>query len=423
RAAAVRGDLDAAFPLALAAPPSVERTRILLLCADEFQTLAAERAAIRAAEELAADDRAELFRITRDRKLWERIAGRDAAGAAASGGSRIPGDWLEWLALLNAGEADADRLRELAQRGASEWSVEALAATPGGAGELAALLSATRAPAEEAVLRDSLPHLLKVLQRDAGWPRTDFEASYEALISLLVMECRGGEAELNLFVDLAGALLTLGADAARYEDLVQSGVELWTRFAAPRTVTWVLDLIDLLAAHPSASDEARLRLLVAVTERLMVPQFASRLDPVQLEFFKVLCHDLDHPELYRDLVKTVYSGDEPVVTGGDPFAQLAGQTVAVYTLIESAAMRVRDFLLDHCATVSVELCHEHVCTDRLRSLAQHADIFLVATGSAKHAATECIEVNRSNALPLLRPSGRGSASMLSVLHAHLAAGN
>lgn len=421
--AAMRGDLDAAFPLALTAPPSVERTRILLLCADEFQTLAADRAALRAGEELNAEDRADLFRITRDRKLWERIAGTDAVGAAVSGGTRIPADWLEWLALVNAGDANADRLRGVARRGAAEWSVNDLVDAPGGAAALAKLLSVTRTPAGEAVLRDSLPHLLTVLQRDAGWPRAEFEASYEALLTLLVMECRGGEAELNLFLDLAGALLSLGADAARYEDLVQSGVELWTRFPAPRTVTWVLDLIDLLAAHPAGSDEARLRLLVAVTERLTAPQFASRLNPVQLDVFRVLCHDLGYPELYRDLVQTAYSGEEPVMSDGDLYSRLAGQSIAVYTLTVSVAQRVRDFLLGRCPTVSVELCHEHVCTDRLRSLAQQADIFLVTTGSAKHAATECIEDNRSKVLPLLRPSGRGSASMLSALHAHLAAGN
>lgn len=66
-------------------------------------------------EELNAKDRADLFR---DRKLWERIASTDAAGAAVPSGTRISANWLEWLELLNAGDADADRLREVARRGA-----------------------------------------------------------------------------------------------------------------------------------------------------------------------------------------------------------------------------------------------------------------------------------------------------------------
>jgi hypothetical protein len=138
--------------------------------------------------------------------------------------------------------------------------------------------------------------------------------------------------------------------------------------------------------------------------------------------FGVLCRDLGHPGLYRETAAPAGAHDEPPVAEDDLFGRLAGRTVAVYTLTESVAHRVRDLLLERCGTVAVELCHDHVCTGRLRSLAQEADIFLVATGSAKHSATECIEAHRGGGLPLLRPGGRGSTSMLTALHAHLAEG-
>jgi hypothetical protein len=418
-AAAMRGDLDAAFPLALSAPPSVARTRVLLLCVDQFQTLAAERAALTAALELSDEERANLFRVNRDRRVWERITGRSGGDTAVA---RVPGGWLEWLTLLNTGEADSEWLRDVARRGAAEWSIEALVDTPGGAASFAALLLDTRTDAGDVALRDSLPYLLASLQQDPGWPRPALEGSYQAILALVVMECRGGDAELNLFLDLAGALLSVGVDQTGYEELVRSGIELWGRFAAQRTVTWVLDLLDLLTAHPAADDEARLRLLVAVADRLRAPQIASRLGAEQLEFLRALCRDLGYLELYRDMVQVASPDEEPGADHDDPFARLAGRTVAVYTLTESVANRVREVLHERCGTVSVELCHDHVCTSRLRTLAENADIFLVATGSAKHAATECIEVNRGDGLPLLRPAGRGSASMLSELHAHLCSG-
>lgn len=75
----------------------------------------------------------------------------------------------------------------------------------------------------------------------------------------------------------------------------------------------MLDLIDLLAAHPAGSHEAATpsgpgnRALGGSAVR-------SRLNPVQLDVFRVLCHGLGYPELCRDLVQTAYSGEEPVVS-------------------------------------------------------------------------------------------------------------
>ena len=53
--------------------------------------------------------------------------------------------------------------------------------------------------------------------------------------------------------------------------------------------------------------------------------------------------------------------------------------------------------------------------DRLRQLSRTADIVVMATASAKHAATGFIEGNRPKNLPILRPSGKGSASMLRAI--------
>jgi hypothetical protein len=46
-------------------------------------------------------------------------------------------------------------------------------------------------------------------------------------------------------------------------------------------------------------------------------------------------------------------------------------------------------------------------------------VFIVATASAKHAATGFIDAHRSRDLPTLRPAGKGTASMLRALHDYL----
>ena len=94
-------------------------------------------------------------------------------------------------------------------------------------------------------------------------------------------------------------------------------------------------------------------------------------------------------------------------------------SIALYTLTERAARQVMNVLETAAPGVRVTLCHDLVATPRLKQLARQADLFVVATGSAKHAATICIDANRPPEKPTLRPTGRGAASMLTAIRKHL----
>jgi hypothetical protein len=98
---------------------------------------------------------------------------------------------------------------------------------------------------------------------------------------------------------------------------------------------------------------------------------------------------------------------------------LRGRTVAIYTLTESAAARARDFLLRNFDEVSVLLSSDHVATHRLASMAHSADLFVIATRSAKHAATTFIEAQRPPSRPPAYASGKGSVSLVRAVLATL----
>ena len=66
--------------------------------------------------------------------------------------------------------------------------------------------------------------------------------------------------------------------------------------------------------------------------------------------------------------------------------------------------------------VTVLSFHEKVGgSPALRAAARDADVFVIASAAAKHAATEYIEVQRRSGAVTLRPAGQGSASMLRCL--------
>jgi hypothetical protein len=405
-----QGRYDAAFGLASDAPPSPERARILLQCAYEMPALEVRSAAVKAVEDLAADDRAQLLGSRWAREFWA-----DLTALAEEVAVEPPAGWIEWLEMLDRGW-DAEAAVEVARQGADQWGVESLLEVPGGIRRVADGLMEGRSPEAEAAVRNALPHLLAFVQRDPKWPRRDLLPLYNSLLFLLAATDRGGRDELNLFNEVLSALLSLGMAADRYREVVGWGIELWERFPAPKNIDWVLDLLDLLAGYPSPDKEMRLRLLQAVASSFH--QFTGQgreIQPQQWLLFRSRCRELGHPELldaFPGPARKDAVGEAVQRTG---FEELEGRTVGLYTLTESVGQRVAAFLKEVCPSVMVEVNHDKVCTERLRAAAKSADIFVMATMSAKHAATGCIEANRAKSLPLLRPSGKGSASMLTVL--------
>jgi hypothetical protein len=100
---------------------------------------------------------------------------------------------------------------------------------------------------------------------------------------------------------------------------------------------------------------------------------------------------------------------------------LAGKMIAIYTLTDPAATRTADFLTSNFDDVVVEVSNDHVASDRLQTLARAADVFVVATRSAKHAATTFIEAQRPPGRPIVYADGKGSASLIRALFSYISA--
>lgn len=409
-----QGHYDRVFALASEAPASIGRAQLLMQCAYEIAALEVRRAAVEAVESLPAKDRDALLGSRWARDIWTELAGVEEAT-----GAKPPSGWVEWLERLGQGWDEAEAV-DVARQGGDQWDVEELLDAPGALRSFVDGLMGGESVKVEAAIRTALPHLIAFVQRDPEWPRRDLLPLYESLLFLLATTDRGGRDELNLFNELLSALLSIGVTEERYWEVVGWGTELWERFSGLKNVDWVLDLLDLFASFPCPDEEARLRLLQAVAASYQ--RFVAKgqhVQPQQWFIFRRRCREVGHSELLEGfpVIGEDETSAEAEVLG---FAALRNCTVALYSLTESVGQRVAAFLKDVCPGVGVEVSHDKVCTERLRAAAQNADIFVMATASSKHAATGCIEANRSKALPLLRPAGKGSASMLSALATYLA---
>ena len=93
--------------------------------------------------------------------------------------------------------------------------------------------------------------------------------------------------------------------------------------------------------------------------------------------------------------------------------------IGIYTLIETAAIRARQFLRKLLPNARVEINADMASTDRLKHLASNADIFVFAWRSSKYQAYYAVKDARGDRNTLL-PLGKGSASILECVLAELA---
>lgn len=417
-AASQRSDFDRAFALARLASDSVARTRLLCECAFELGTLEARGEAIAAVNALGEAARATFLGRRVNRKLVDDLRSHTDEGAEGNYEvENVPADWCAWIEYVDRHEG-AKGAREIARRGASEWSLAEFVGTEGAVDRLALLLAGSRSQDSERALRDSLPHLLAYFQRDTGWPNVGLGGVYRLLLEILYYSTEGGRADLIVFNDLLEALLGLGAgDAGHYGELCTFAGDLWGRQAAPATLDWAIDCVATFSLHPCPDSEARRSLFREVLDR--AAGFGRHVAPEQKEVLRLVARDFGEERLAAGYFPELTASETPM---DDPFDYLENKTVAVYTLTEGAGRRFQEVLEARVPTVRIVVTSDRVASARLRQLARQADLFLVAAGSAKHAATECIDATRPRELPTLRPGGKGTASLLRALREHLASG-
>ena len=91
------------------------------------------------------------------------------------------------------------------------------------------------------------------------------------------------------------------------------------------------------------------------------------------------------------------------------------KTLAIYSLTESASKNASEIIKEMIPGIKITINKDKVVSSSLKSLSKNSDIFVIATSSAKHAATTFIQMNRPKDKITLFASGRGTSSILRVI--------
>lgn len=314
---------------------------------------------------------------------------------------RPEADWLSWVTYVESGSHDRPPLQVL-EDALPRWSVEAYASDPAECRELAERIGNAGGAAEQ-TFRDAFASLVEFFVDRPARPVRGFGPLYAMLIRIVAWNGMVSVNELELASAVVQALVSLAPSRDNYAEAVDAYAEILAANSAPGNVDWALNAAEMLALHASPDSESRLRFFMAVVE--MARACAHRLRPVQYEILSLLAKDYGCSGLLEAFPTRSNSAQEMA-----PRADFAG-LIGIYTLTEPAGQRARQFLRKLLPQARVEVNADHVATDKLKSLAASADIFVFAWKSSKHQAYFAAKDARGSRQTLL-PLGKGSASIL-----------
>jgi hypothetical protein len=228
--------------------------------------------------------------------------------------------------------------------------------------------------------------MLEALRARDVFQRTDLELLHQALV----------------------AIVDSGDDGA-YRKAVDTITQIFAAIRSPQAIGWALDVCDSLALRRTRDADARMRLLTAVIQACS--EFSARLEPLQIQQMELLAKEagLEIPSLNGAHADSVATG---------PADELAC-SIVFYSLDEGATRRAVDMLHILHPHWIIDTNSDQVCSDRLKSLARHAQVFVFAWRCSKHAAYYCVKAN-SPKDNLVMARGVGTTSLVAAVLEHLA---
>jgi len=227
------------------------------------------------------------------------------------------------------------------------------------------------------------------------------QAARELVRNALIYD-RFTPGDLAGLVALVDIVLRAAPNRRDYVALLDELRDETTRWVRPDHANVALDLADLLVRAACPDPEARTRL----ADALLVPLHAQarRLEPDQFAFARQLSDEL--------ALELAWPDAETDDTDRSPISELPSFTVLMYSLDQGALARAAGALGRYAPRLKIHESHDYVGSPQLKTRTRNADVVVIATRCAKHAATGFIRANAKRGTVVVEADGAGSASLL-----------
>ena len=253
----------------------------------------------------------------------------------------------------------------------------------------------------------SLPYITSWLVDDPDFPRKDVRELYEIILYHLIIGTRREGKIFDSAIVLIRALLALSPSKTQYQNLLNDCSDLIGDGVGTSQVYGILDILEETIMNSCPDQNIRKSFWNEVISKLL--EVEQHLSPSQLLVIKKFRKTLEWPD-QKEIKAEAETSDIK-----DFFEKLKIKTLAIYSLTESASKQASEIIKKMIPNIKITINKDKVGTNPLKSLAKNADIFVIATSSAKHAATTFIQNNRPKDKMTFFATGRGYSSILSVI--------
>lgn len=404
--AIIKGKFDFALSILKDLDPAWEMAILLFQCAYQLQTLESREYALKSYQQLSTEEQKEFMLIRQNKEYLDEITEGHSTENII-----IPDGWLSWFENLEHYTPMKNFYH--ASEGANEWSIDEMLDPEYPIDEfIRQLYACYDNEHKKESLYFSFPHILGFFQKDLEWPRREFQNIYVTLLELLSFNEEKGETELSLFQNLLEALLQIGVNKEKYIEIIQIWKMIWSEMASYNYLENGISILETLLAYPCPAEEERLGLFLDFSNLLQA--FVRKLNRNDRKVLQYLYSDFRQNETWA-LIEGQNRLDETLGDNRNNWEFLSGKTIGIYTLMESVSLRVRDIIKSNNNKINVIINNEKSGSESLKNMVKSSNILLIATASAKHAATIFIEQHMDENIVLLRPEGKGSSSMLNIL--------
>ncbi|MEU9120108.1 protein DpdD [Streptomyces sp. NPDC048506] len=213
---------------------------------------------------------------------------------------------------------------------------------------------------------------------------------------------RFGPGDLAVLQALAEIALRAAPSAQNYAELLDEIGAYRSRWVSPERAAIALDFVDRLFLAACPDPEARAKLAYDLLEPLWRHQ--GRLNEADLAFAKRLSRELGVDFSWQDRVGS--EGEREL-----SLSDLPPMKVLLYSLDDAVLARCVEEIKQLAPAVDAAKASDHVGSAQLRQKARSADLVVIATRCAKHAATGFI-TQHARTEHIHYADGSGSASML-----------
>ena len=210
-----------------------------------------------------------------------------------------------------------------------------------------------------------------------------------------------GRLERTAALDLLDEILLTGCSSEEYSELVAAVQSQFSQIG-PRDAPWLSSVLDLLLLSSSPDPSER---LAVVSEAFgLVQSWTDRIEDTDIVLLSRVFNDagLELP------VRTGPPTDDP--DSRQPIRTF--RKVGIYSLLEPAARTAQRWIKEMWPGTDVPLAHDHVNRRPLEALVRSADVMLVQTSRATHAATNAIRDAAPDSSRIVLVNGRGATALL-----------